>query len=377
MLNWKRPHLSQPGYRHPLTPESSPHPSPPLGLWDSDDDTIMSWEEKSSRPKSIASSRMSRYETHPPSPPMLSEVLSNTAPPPYTLSAFTAFLSQNHCLETLEYTLAARKYREKYDQAAASHAGYPMNFDSGEIQDLLVDWRRMLDNYLAPGSLREINLPSEERYELLHVPYAVRPPSPSVLDPSVKRMHDLMQESIWVPFLSHVSMSNTPAMPTGPSLSQSYSPTLDEQMWEEKHFSARSGKQSPASSGDFHLSTHSPDLSHQPRARPLSTMSTLSSALHLSHPGSNKPNQHTSHTSVGSSSRDCALTDDSGSFSSPGTSDLCPMTPPTTPPSSEVGLGISHQSPKSRHGSDTWKRVGAKFWARKRSIGGLGPAVED
>jgi len=92
--------------------------------------------------------------------------------------------------------------------------------------------------------------------------------------------------------------------------------------------------------------------------------------LHKSSSSGNKITQQTSHTSAGSTSRDCALTDDSGSMSNSGPSELDLMTPPTTPPSSDLGQG--HSSPKQRSDSGTWKRMGAKFgWPRKRSQGAL------
>ncbi|KAK2071499.1 hypothetical protein P8C59_005918 [Phyllachora maydis] len=62
---------------------------------------------------------MSAYPPHSPtghsSPPSLADILANAAPPPWTLSAFTAYLSQNHCLETLEFTMDADRYQTAYN----------------------------------------------------------------------------------------------------------------------------------------------------------------------------------------------------------------------------------------------------------------------
>ncbi|KFY57138.1 hypothetical protein V496_06528 [Pseudogymnoascus sp. VKM F-4515 (FW-2607)] len=52
--------------------------------------------------------------------PTLREVLANSAPPPWTLSAFTVYLSQNHCLETLEFTMDATLYRKHYEMLLAN-----------------------------------------------------------------------------------------------------------------------------------------------------------------------------------------------------------------------------------------------------------------
>src|SRR5262249_6672508 len=122
------------------------------------------------------------------------------APPPYTLAAYTAFLSQQHCLETLEFTTEAKKYTEKYYEASANLAGMPLSNETEEGSDLIQDWTRLLDIYIRPGAPREINLPAEERDALVHRGYDLRPPLPDSLDAAVKRMYDLMSDSIFIPF---------------------------------------------------------------------------------------------------------------------------------------------------------------------------------
>lgn len=47
--------------------------------------------------------------------PSLDEVLNNDAPYPYTLDSFTAYMSQIHCLEILEFILEGRRYRKTYE----------------------------------------------------------------------------------------------------------------------------------------------------------------------------------------------------------------------------------------------------------------------
>src|SRR4051794_20383280 len=75
---------------------------------DADDEGMTSGSDfVPSRPLSVAIPPGS----YRPRRPTLAEVLANAAPPPWTLSAFTGYLSQNHCLETLEFTLDANRYR--------------------------------------------------------------------------------------------------------------------------------------------------------------------------------------------------------------------------------------------------------------------------
>ena len=91
--------------------EASPSCSSALSDWDADDEGFMSsGEQVPSRPLSLSISG-----PYCPRRPTLQEVLDNTAPPPWTLSAFTAYLSQNHCLETLEFTMDSQRYKMHYD----------------------------------------------------------------------------------------------------------------------------------------------------------------------------------------------------------------------------------------------------------------------
>jgi hypothetical protein len=41
--------------------------------------------------------------------PNLRDILANTSPPPWTLAAFMAYLSNNHCLETLDAETAGEQ----------------------------------------------------------------------------------------------------------------------------------------------------------------------------------------------------------------------------------------------------------------------------
>jgi hypothetical protein len=52
--------------------------------------------------------------------PTLNEVLKNTTPPPYSLGAFINYLTQIHCLETLEFILEVNRYREGYKSLVES-----------------------------------------------------------------------------------------------------------------------------------------------------------------------------------------------------------------------------------------------------------------
>lgn len=90
--------------------------------------------------------------------PKLAEILANTAPPPYTLSSFMAFLSQNHCLENLEFTMDASRYRKHYSKMVNRHPGSPISPLSDECAYVLMLWRRLIDAYIRESGPREVSL---------------------------------------------------------------------------------------------------------------------------------------------------------------------------------------------------------------------------
>lgn len=100
-------------------------------------------------PKSISSQCNRR--------PNLSEILANTAPPPWTLSSFMAFLSQNHCLENLEFTMDASRYRKHYSKMVNRHPGSPISPLSDECAYVLMLWRRLIDAYIRESGPREVS----------------------------------------------------------------------------------------------------------------------------------------------------------------------------------------------------------------------------
>lgn len=321
------------------TPTTTPELSPSSSDSDSDEDM----ESSGSRPVSLAVSAGAIR----PLRPTLKEVLANTAPPPYTLSAFMAYLSQNHCLETLEFTLEAKRYRETYEALAERLGINAFITDTPESQHLRMLWQRLLMAYILPGAPREINLSSEVRDRLLAYRDASTPPAPETLDSAVKRIHELMEESIFFPFLnSHTaspSMAPQSEPPLGPDdMMYLSNPGMDENP--TKSVRSRAKRISPQSSTkDFPATA---GRSHTKRASGGALLSTSGESVSL------------------------ALTDDSSPQSSPTAEE--PMTPPTTPPASEPHLSI--HSPKMRT-DNPWKKMGMKLGFKKRS--GPGSASRD
>lgn len=321
---------------------STPTTTPELSPTSSDSDSEEDMKSSGSRPVSLAASAGAFC----PMRPTLKEVLANTAPPPYTLSAFMAYLSQNHCLETLEFTLEAKRYKETYEALAERLGIDAFIADSPERQHLRMLWQRLLMAYILPGAPREINLSSEVRDRLLAYHDVTTPPPPETLDSAVKRIHELMEESIFFPFLNSQTAS--------PSTDQESDPLSADDMM---YLSNTGMDEYPTKSG----------RSRARRISPQSSTKDLSATTGRSHV---KRTSSGALLNTSGESASLALTDDSSPQSSPTAEE--PMTPPTTPPAGEPHLSI--HSPRGRT-DNPWKKMGMKLGFMKRS--GPGGASRD
>lgn len=238
-------------------------------------------------------------------PPTLTEILLDVAPPPWTLSAFMAYLSTNHCMESLEFTLDLQRYAAIYDQHLASD--HPASLDSNAQLGHL--WDKLINVYVAPCSPREINIPSPVRDRLLRIPSRPEPPHPRTLEEAGRIIHELMNDSLLVPFLESVSPLH-----------------LD-------------------TSGHHHHG-------HSSQFPPYLSVSA----------GSVYPRTSSTH----GSDLEGGLTDDSDGYSPPANE---PMTPPTTPPTSaEWGFpnspgGLQRAMAAQKEG---WKKFGAKLGLHRK-----------
>jgi hypothetical protein len=135
--------------------------------------------------------------------PSLDEVLNNDAPHPYTLDSFTAYMSQAHCLEILEFILEGRRYRDIYkvSSVVVESSISPACRDSRVLLEL---WQQLLSTYIHAGSPREINLGSSKRQDLIAYHDPEKPPAPAVLDVIEQEMLDLLSQSIFPSFLKHI-----------------------------------------------------------------------------------------------------------------------------------------------------------------------------
>ena len=283
--------------------------------------------------------------------PTLPDVLSNSAPPPWTLSAFTAYLSHNHCLENLEFTMDAERYRERHDAMLAKAAGDPITPESEDCKYVSMLWQRLINAYIVVDGPREINIPSDVRDRLLSQLTHSSPPNPEALNPAVRIIYNLMEESVLVSFLNEI-----PSTKTRPSNHQRQKNSESKQRKRGGSDSSTDKKSTRSKSSTRTTSpTSSLDIP-QPRyegfskSDPTGRLTPASSYVR----GNRAPKR-----TFNSSGDFEVLTHDSTGGSSPGRE---PMTPPNTPPQSDSG----GYSPRARN-DNTWKKM--LGWKKKSSQG--------
>jgi hypothetical protein len=312
--------------------ESSP--SPLVGSWSGDVVTM----SIASRPTSMAVSSSASTPTTPSGimPPSLSDILANTSQPPWTLSAFMAYLSQNHCLETLEFTMEAERYKTDYTNLVTT---CPMHFRSRDQNDYVCgQWAKLMQAYIVPCAPREVNLPSCVRDRLLSLSWSPMPPHPTELNEAVAIVYELMNDSVLVPFIESVSPSH-------------WVGEAKDQAVEDRRDRSRSRVRSPKG----RRSSKPQESSRSPKFLPAVLGGRASASSSRSASASTEAIDR-----VG-------LTDDSGANSPPP---LDPTTPPTTPPTSEwtfsAGSPGGLQRALNAH-NQGWKRMGAKLGFKKPS----------
>ncbi|KAH8677766.1 hypothetical protein BX600DRAFT_431092 [Xylariales sp. PMI_506] len=305
--------------------------TPPLSIHENwDGETAMS----TSRPASCAGPRAGSPSAR---LPTLGEILSNTAPPPWTLSAFTAYLSQNHCLETLEFLMEAERYRSAfYHQPAPIQP--ELVYHEDEDQSICSLWDKLIQAYITPSGPREVNLPAPVRDRLLrlsHFPSTA--PDPSRLDEAVEIVRELMSDSLLVPFV------------------QSVLPPVTSESLPVEEVSERKSRSRLRIPMDL-ISPSSEEGSHSPKTTFLPLL------------GLRRNSPEASRSASGSATEPMEvdlITDYSDSpNSTPGAE---PMTPPTTPPTSDFTFSSSPNNLQRAISGGGWKKMSARLGLSRRN----------
>ncbi|QDS76631.1 hypothetical protein FKW77_007935 [Venturia effusa] len=338
----------------------------------------------SSRPLSVAIPRTTPFSAtgqYCPRRPNLSEILANSSPPPWTLSAFMAYLSQNHCLETLEFTMDASRYRKHYNKVASRSPTGEIVAGSEDCNYVASLWQKLLEAYIVPNGPREVNIPSGVREDLIAYSNVEVPPHHIVLDTAVQKVYELMEESVLVPFLN--SFYPQTALPSSTDNSCNTSTedvTTSSRSYDDRAMYRRARKarkSSPPLSQSMSMHFSAPAV--QNRSSAPSTFSQF--ARTLSH--STRQTSHSQSVSARTSgsavlspwssnqseSGQSPLTDDTPASSPSAFGE--PMTPPTTPPQCEFGSPASVGTPNGfgprKDSGSAWKKMRSSFGFRKKS----------
>ncbi|KAF9884952.1 hypothetical protein FE257_000861 [Aspergillus nanangensis] len=138
--------------------------------------------------------------------PHLDDILDDVAPFPYTLAAFIGFLDEAHSLENAEFLLESKRYCRLYQWLKASGES---EATSGAGAHLWEIWSRLTDRYIQHGAPREINIPDEIRQELVDYQHSHEDhPPPSILDPPIRHVEDLLHGCVLTPFFKACSVNS-------------------------------------------------------------------------------------------------------------------------------------------------------------------------
>lgn len=320
------------------------------------------------RPLSVAIPKSSAvHGPYCPRRPNLREILANTSEAPWTLAAFMAYLSNNHCLETLEFTMDAGRYKKHFAKmmSRAGADGQPPSKDREYVKAL---WSRLVDAYIRPNGSREVNLPSVVRDPLLDLTPEDLPPRPETLDLAVTKIYELMEESVLVPFLNsvypqtaHPTISSCPINASDESLSKTYE--------DRSSFARRSVRirhsPPPHTAVEPHAHSYSPPSALNRKSAPSSFSNSMKHArFNTKLSNSTSAPEASSGSDRGGSAIGSTpgMTDDGASTDSP--SNDSPTTPPYSPPMSD--------SSSHKRDSGMWRKLGRlSKVGKKKSEGGL------
>lgn len=302
---------------------------------------------KQDMPPFTSPARVASSGPYCPRRPTLQQLLDDQGSHPWTLLAFKNYALQNLCGENIDFLADAKNY-ERYYTATIDGAV--------EHRSLIAAWERLLQIYIMPNSAKEINISSAVRKPLLAINATANAPSPDALKPAVKKVYELIEDSVLLSFFNDVRPTSTSDEHIDLGVSRSAPPPAS-------HVPERPPPV-PLKSGS--------DRSVQSRASAPSS-SSQNALSFMARPGSRPSNKghHTSSSSAASGhiSFDPALTDDNLSMVSSPTNTTRDGTPPHTPPVSEFGDRGKRSSSRGPvgEGSFSLRKMGVKLGFRRRS----------
>lgn len=137
--------------------------------------------------------------------PNFNQILSGNTSEPYTLESFVEYLSQNHCIEILDFLSDSKTYIEAYRASAPDICATKMTSDSRRLGK---QWKSLMSTYIMRAAPDELNLPEHIRAPLLdRTNVMILPPNPATLEPAIRYAHELLTESALLPFVQSIRSS--------------------------------------------------------------------------------------------------------------------------------------------------------------------------
>lgn len=134
--------------------------------------------------------------------PDFNHILSGHAPEPYTLESFVDYLSQNHCIELLDFLSESKTYIDAHRASAPDICPTRMTSDSRRLGK---QWKTLMSTHIVPGAPDELNIPAYIRTRLLdNTEVMISPPSPTAYEPAMRYAYELLTESVLLPFIQGI-----------------------------------------------------------------------------------------------------------------------------------------------------------------------------
>lgn len=279
--------------------------------------------------------------------PTLEDILSDKALSPWTLKAFNSWCGKNMCAENLNFVTDARAYQRNYSAWRTEHPDDTPESSSDERAFQLNGmWKGMIKEYITPNGLQEVNLSANVRDNLATIAESQIPPAPDVLQPAVRQIRGLLEDSILMSFLNEMQPPGTELGQAEPPPNRSAPPRAPQIAPAQ---ASKSGS-APATKVSKRSEIISPPPSRKGFFHHVSTGSVPST------PGEPLPN-----------------TDTAQSMSALSATNTHSSTYRSESPSGSGSANLSHRdrrpSPWSRNDA-TWKKLSLKLGLKKKPSGG-------
>lgn len=137
----------------------------------------------------------------------LDDILSDQSSGSYSYNALLDFLTQGHCMETLDFISDAKLYRNTYTLYSISVDNCDLIRDTTLVAQ---QWKRLISTYVFPESPCQINFPDHIREQLFEPgDPIVSPPNPERLDLAIDYAYEIITEDALVPFARRLYTEDT------------------------------------------------------------------------------------------------------------------------------------------------------------------------